>query len=303
MSAGKNFAGIIAFMKVATHGGFNAAARELGISAPAVSRSVARLESRLNVRLLDRSTHHVSLTPEGLQFFEECLPSVDHLTRAVENMKDAGDVPAGLLRVSATVGFGRKCVAPLLPAFCQRYPRIRLEFDLDDRHTNFAGDQVDVAIRNGRIQEADIVAKKIAPMRLIVCAAPGYLEQAGAPAAIDDLKSHRIIAFRLKDSGKPHEWEFKVDGKLVKLALPGHQVFNDPELVAQAALAGNGLAQLANYQADSHIASGRLIPLLADLVADGRGHYACYRNRRQMPLRIRLFIDYLQTALGGATPA
>lgn len=302
MTIAKNFAGIVAFMKVAATGSFNEAARELGISAPAVSKSVGRLEAQLNVRLLDRTTHHVAITPEGKRFFEECLPSVDHLMHAAQELKDSTGEASGRLRISSTVGFGRRCIAPLLPAFCAAHPDIRLEFDLNDRFVDFAGNGVDVAIRNGRLDDADIVARKLAPMRLIVCGSPEYLRQAGQPTTLDDLSNHRIVAFRLEATGKPHDWEFNVDGTFVKRAMRGHEVFNDPEMVAAAAVAGGGLAQLANYQADALIADGSLLPVLTGFIAEGRGHFVCYRSRKQTPMRIRAFVEYLLAAFEGGLP-
>ncbi|WP_193087155.1 LysR family transcriptional regulator [Advenella sp. FME57] len=294
----KNFSGIVAFMKVAALGSFNAAAKDLGISPPAVSRSIQRLETQLNVRLLNRNTHSVSITTEGARFFDQCLPSIDHLVRVAADLKDAASSDAGSLRVSATVGYGRRCIAPLLSEFCVKHPDIQLEFELNDRMTDFFEEKIDIAIRNGRLEDSGIIARKIAPMRLIVCGSPDYFEKNGAPTSIEDLDRHKTIGFRLEDSGKIHDWEFFLNGSFYKHKILPHQIFNDPELVAQAARAGSGLAQIANYQADSLIAQGDLIAVLTQHIAEGRGHYICYSSRKQMPLRVKLFIDYLQSKLG-----
>jgi DNA-binding transcriptional LysR family regulator len=298
MSIGKNFAGVIAFMKVAASESFSEAARDLGISVPSVSRSITRLETQLAIKLLERTTHSVAVTQEGRRFFEECLPSVEHLLRTTEALKHATQSPSGVVRVSCTVGFGRKCIAPLLPGFCKAHPDITLEFDLNDRHVDFSEGRVDVAIRNGRLEDADVIAKQLAPMSFVTCAAPEYLQRAGYPQTLEDLAAHKTIAFRLAQSGKPHVWEFEVDGQFMRLPLPYSQLFNDPELVALAAVAGGGVAQLAGYQAQHWIAQQRLIVLLPGYAAQarGRGHYICYRQRDKIPLRVKLFVDYMVQA-------
>lgn len=301
MSIGKNFAGVIAFMKVAGSESFSDAARELGISVPAVSRSVSRLEAQLNIKLLERTTHKVAVTPEGRRYFESCLPSVEHLMRATAELKTSTQLPAGTVRISSTVGFGRKNIAPLLHGFKQIYPDILLEFDLNDRQVDFSEGRVDVAIRNGRLEDVDIIARQLLPMRLITCGSPQYLQSAGLPDSLEDLQRHDIIAFRLEQTGKPHDWEFEVDGAFTQLSLPYTQLFNDPELVALAAMAGGGLAQIGSYQADHWIAQGLLVPVMPQYIAQGRGHFICYRRREKTPLRVKLFVDYVVNAFKPAT--
>lgn len=296
MSIGKNFAGVIAFMKVAASESFSDAARELGISVPAVSRSVSRLEVQLNIKLLERTTHRVAVTPEGRSFFESCLPSVEHLLKATTELKNSTQLPAGTVRISSTVGFGRKRIAPLLQGFKKNYPDIQLEFDLNDRQVDFSEGRVDVAIRNGRLEDVDIIARQLLPMQLMTCGSPHYLQSAGMPEKLEDLQRHNIIAFRLEQTGKPHDWEFDVDGAFTQLALPYTQLFNDPELVALATIAGGGLAQIGSYQAEHWIEQGLLVPVLPQYIAQGRGHFICYRRREKTPLRVKLFVDYIVDA-------
>ncbi|WP_242538486.1 substrate binding domain-containing protein [Trinickia acidisoli] len=229
------------------------------------------------------------------------MPSVEQLIRSTQDLKNAGELAYGRLRVSSTVGFGRKCIAPLLPGFCAQYPDIRLEFYLNDLTVEFARDRVDVAIRNGRLDDAEIIARQIAPMKLIVCGSPDYLRHAGMPADPADIEHHKCITFQLADTGKTHDWEFVINGNLVKIPVQGSQVFNDAELVASAVVAGGGLAQLANYQADPLIRSGAVVPLLPEFIAPGRGHFICYLSRKQLPTRIRVFVEYIVSALRDPT--
>ncbi|WP_177410998.1 MULTISPECIES: LysR family transcriptional regulator [unclassified Pseudomonas] len=297
---GKNFAGVIAFMKVASTQSFSAAARELRISVPAVSKSISRLEAQLDVRLLERTTHQVNLTREGRHFFENCFSSVDHVVKSAHELKAFACTEAGTVRISSTVGFGRKCIAPLLPTFCKRYPDIKIEFELTDRLVDFADGQYDLSIRNGRLVDSGIIARTLAPMRMIICAAPSYLERAGTPETIQDLRNHKIIGFRRAYSGKTYSWELAVDGELVRLPIPEHVVFDDVGLITMSAVAGIGIAQLANYQIDDLLESGQLVPLLTDTVAEGRAHYLCYRSRHNIPVRTRLFIDYLMSCFNSS---
>ncbi|MDZ5431354.1 LysR family transcriptional regulator [Pseudomonas fluorescens] len=302
MSIGKNFAGVIAFMKVAASGSFSEAARELGISVPAVSRSVSRLEAQLNIKLLERTTHRVAVTPEGRCFFESCLPSVEHLLKATAELKNSTQLPAGTVRINSTVGFGRSNIAPLLHGFKKIYPEIQLEFDLNDRHVDFSEGRVDVAIRNGRLEDADIIARQLLPMQLITCGSPDYLSAAGLPVTLDDLQHHDIVAFRLEKTGKPHDWEFDVGGAFTQISLPYNQLFNDPELVALATIAGGGLAQIGSYQAENWIEKGLLVPVMPQYIAQGRGHFICYRRREKTPLRVKLFVDYIVDAFKPKEP-
>jgi DNA-binding transcriptional LysR family regulator len=285
------YAGVVAFMAVVHEGSFARAAERLGIGRSAVSRSVLKLETQLDTRLFLRTTRSTSLTAEGQRFFDGCRPGVDHIFQALEEMHELRTgIPRGHLRISATVGFGRKVVAPLLQPFHARYPDITLDLILDDRPTDFTSDRIDVAFRNGRMDDSQIVARKLVPMRMLVCAAPAYARQHGLPRTPDELAGHACVNFRFA-SGRLFEWEFKVDGATRKHAPQGWLCFNDADLVLQAVLDGAGIAQMAGYQIREHLASGRLVACLADYAPDDRGHYLCYLSRHHMPMRVRVFVD------------
>ena len=165
----QNPAGIAAFVKVVSTGSFAKAASALGISAPAVSKNVQRLETSLGVRLLNRTTRRPALTDEGAVYYERCRPAIEELHAAAAILRDARRAPAGVLRVSATVGFGRQYLLPLLPEFSRRYPGVTLDLYLDDHFADLVEDRIDVAIRNGRLDDRNIIARQLAPMQLIVC--------------------------------------------------------------------------------------------------------------------------------------
>jgi DNA-binding transcriptional LysR family regulator len=287
------YAGVVAFIAVVHEGSFAKAAERLGIGRSAVSRSVQKLETQLDTRLFLRTTRSTTLTPEGELFFDNCRPGVDRILHSVEEMHELRTgVPRGSLRISSTVGFGRKIVAPLLNDFHACYPDITVDLILDDRPTDFTSDRIDIAFRNGRMDDSQIVAKQLIPMQMQVCAAPDYVRRHGLPRTVDELAAHSCINFRFA-SGRIFEWEFKVDGVVRKHQPAGWLSFNDADLVLQSVLAGEGIAQMAGYQICDHVRAGRLLPCLQQHAPDDRGHYLCYLSRHHMPLRIRVFIDFM----------
>jgi DNA-binding transcriptional LysR family regulator len=289
----ENLTGIAAFVKVATTGSFAKAAAALGVSAPAVSKTVQRLQRSLGVRLLNRTTRRLALTEEGSLYFERCRAAVETLQDAAAILRDARREPRGTLRVSSTIGFGRQCLLPLLPEFSRRFPGIVMELYLDDHFADLVEDRIDVAIRNGRLDGRNIVARQLAPMQLIVCGSPEYFSRNPTPQTPDDLSRHRCINFRLASTGRIFNWEFGDDGDRFTKAVTGGLIVNDAEATCRAALAGIGLAQVGGYQAMPHIREGRLIPVLTKYIAPQRGHYVCYLDRHHLPGRIRSFIDFL----------
>jgi len=287
------YTGVVAFIAVVHEGSFAKAAARLGIGRSAISRSVRKLEAQLNTRLFLRTTRSTALTGEGQMFYENCKPGVERIVRSIEEMHDLrGGSPRGRLRLSATVGFGRKVVAPLLNGFREAYPDIRIDLLLDDGPTNFVGDRIDVAFRDGRIDDSQVVAKRLIPMQMLVCAAPGYVQRHGMPQTISELARHQCINL-LMASGRPVEWQFKLGGMEHTYLPQAVSSYSDAELVLQAALDGHGVAQMAGYQVCEHLRSGRLMAGLPAYAPDDRGHYVCYLSRHHLPNRIRVFIDYM----------
>lgn len=292
-SLSASYAGVVAFLTVANEGSFSRAAERLGIGRSAVSRSVQKLEAQLGARLLSRTTRSTSTTREGEQFYENCRPGVEKLLQALEDMRDLRDgPPQGMLKISASLGFGRKVVAPLLADFRKEYPAVGLELSLEDRAVDLAAERIDVAFRDGRLEDSQVVAKRLIPMQLLVCASPDYALRRGLPTTVDELDDHACINQRLPNS-RLQPWEFRVDGRSQSLTPSGNIVVNDPSLATQAVLDGQGLAQLAAYQVCEELHAGRLVTCLNALAPDDRGHYLCYLSRHQLPKRIRVFIDFM----------
>jgi DNA-binding transcriptional LysR family regulator len=292
-----SYAGVVAFIAVATEGSFARAGDRLGIGRSAVSRSVQKLESQLGTRLFVRTTRHTTLTGEGELFYRNCHPGVERIVQALEDMRDLREgPPRGQLRISAMTGFGRRIVAPLLNGFRARYPDIAVDLVLDDRTTDFSADRIDVAFRDGHLADSQVIARQLIPMPMLVCASPAYRQARGLPRQVEELPVHQCVNFRTA-SGRISEWEFKVDGRVQKFMPSSTCTFNDDELVLQAVLDGHGIAQMPGYQVSEHLRAGRLVACLAQYAPNDRGHYLCYLSRVQLPARIRVFIDYMITAV------
>ena len=296
-SLSASYAGVVAFITVANEGSFSRAADRLGIGRSAVSRSVQKLEGQIGARLFCRTTRATSITREGELFYQNCRPGVDQILQALEEMRDLREgPPQGRLKISAPHGFGRKVVAPLLAEFRARFPAVTLELLLDEGTVDFATDGFDVAFRDGRLDDSQIIAKQLIPMQMHVCASPRYASQHGLPDSVDDLVAHSCINQRLA-SGRLQSWDFKVDGQKRSITPDGAIVVNDPELAMRAVLDNQGLAQLPAYQASEALRDGALVACLEQDAPDDRGHYLCYLSRQQLPKRIRAFIDFMTTSI------
>jgi len=290
-----SYAGVVAFIAVVDEGSFAKAGERLGIGRSAVSRSVQKLEAQLDARLFHRTTRSTALTREGELFHANCRVGVEHIVQALDDMRELRQgPPRGPLRIASAPGFGRKVVAPLLRGFQARYPEIELDLRLDDRPADFTTDGIDVAFRDGRMDDSQVIARQLVPMQVLVVASPAYARRHGLPRSVDELAAHRCINVRLA-SGRVRDWEFKVDGQPRKLVPPSRHTFNDVELALQAVLDGQGLAQVAAYQACELLRSGELVACLGGQAPDDRGHWLCWLSRRQLPARIRVFIDHMTT--------
>lgn len=240
-----------------------------------------------------RTTRRTSLTLEGERFYRNCQPGVERILQALEDMSDLRQGPSrGHLRISAPSAFGRRIVMPLLGDFRMLYPGMAIELDLSSRNADFTSDSIDVAFRDGRMEDSQIVAKQLIPMQLVVCASPDYARTHRLPTDVDGVGKHQCINYRLA-SGRIAEWEFKIEGQVRKLLPESTYTFNDLDLVLQAVLDGQGIAQLPGFQIDTHVREGRLLACLAQHAPDDRGHYLCYLSRHHLPTRIRVFIDYM----------
>jgi DNA-binding transcriptional LysR family regulator len=226
---------------------------------------------------------------------------VTHIVEAMNDMLDLRQgPPRGFVRIRSTVGFGRKVVAPLLFKFSEVYPDIAVDLSLDDRPADFAAEQIDVAFRDGFIEDSSIIAKQLIPMQRVLCASPAYAEERGLPSTLEDLAQHDCI--NLRSNGRVFEWDFKVDGHMRKYLPTARLTFNDADLVLRAVLEGRGIAQMPGYQICDYVARNELVMALRRYLPDDRGHYICYLCRQNLPSRIRVLVDFMTEEIRALNP-
>lgn len=285
------------FVRVVDGGSLSAAARALRMTPSAVSKSVSRLEGRLGVRLLNRSTRGLQLTAEGQRFHERARQVLDDLDEAEREV--AGENrPGGRLCVNANVPFGHHLLLPLVPAFLERYPDIELDVVLSDEVVDLMGKRVDVAIRAGPLRNSRLVARKLGATRMMIVAAPGYLRRHGRPRQPRDLERHRLIDF---DYARARNgWPLLERGSAIRILPPGRLQASDGEAVRRLALAGAGVARLAAFQVREDVAEGRLVPLLEQVnPGDTEEVHAVFVGKGgHLPARVRVFLDFLVANAG-----
>ncbi|MGM4907022.1 LysR family transcriptional regulator [Tardiphaga sp. 866_E4_N2_1] len=280
------------FTRVVELGGFSTAARAFRMTPSAVSKLVARLEARLGVRLINRSTRKLQLTPEGSAFYERALRILDEIS-AAEREAAIGATPSGLLRVNTSVPFGLRLLLPLLPDFAKRYPDIKVEVVLTDLVVDLLEERADVAIRVGLMRESRLLARKLGESRMVVVAAPDYLKERGAPKTPDNLADHNLLRFGF--AKWENGWPFKIGGETIAVMPSGNALVSDGEAMQHLAVAGMGLARLARFHVEADIKAGRLVPVLeAFNPGDIEPIHAVFVGHGgQLPARVRAFLDYL----------
>jgi DNA-binding transcriptional LysR family regulator len=282
---------ISTFVKTAELGSLRKAAAAQGLSPQAASQALAQLEKHLDVRLFHRTTRVMSLTDEGLRFFEEVQPALLGLQRAVQNAKHAKEEIAGPLRIAGPRTTFQYIIWDLLEEFCGEYPGIQPDVQLDDRVGNWVEDRVDVGFRLGSSPHEGVIARPLFPLQLIICAAPAYVERSGLPTTPAALASHRCSAFRHPGTGKVAAWYLRLSEELVEVPVAPYICTNDEGLELQAVLAGQCIGQLAGVTAAPYIRSGQLLPLLVNHMADTARYFVYFGSRTSQPVRARAFID------------
>ena len=282
------------FVDVIAKGSLSAAARAEGIAPAMIGRRLDALEERLGVKLLQRTTRKLALTHEGSSFLEDCQRILAELAQA-ESAVTAGSVRAsGQLSISAPAGFGRQHVAPLLPSFLSEHRDVTLSLSLNDRVIDLIAEGVDVAIRIAPMTDSTLVSVKLAENQRVVVASPAYVKRHGRPTELAHLARHNCLA--ISTDGSQRGWTFRQHGKNVTLKVAGNMECNDGAVLHDWALDGRGLAWRSIWEVGSAIESGQLITLLDEFSAPGNAIYAMFSQRRHLPLRIRVFIDFLRRA-------
>lgn len=280
------------FVKVVETGSFSATALLLHMSPSAVSKLVSRIEKRLGVQLFKRSTRSMTLTSEGRAFYESCVRILQDIDEAELSVSQGFAQVRGLLRVNVSLPLGQHYLLPLLPEFHRLYPDVTVDISLSDAKVELQRDEVDVAIRMGRLNDLSYRARHLGRSRKVVVAAPGYLERHGTPREPSDLARHRCLGFNFRRA--PDEWPFLVDGKLVHLAVQGGMLTNNGETLRQLALDGLGVARLGMFHVYDDIRRGALVELLPRHNAgDVEEITVIFLNQKHVPPRVRAFIDFV----------
>lgn len=289
------------FVRVVESGGISAAAERLGMAKSAVSRRLQQLENRLGAQLLQRTTRRISLTEDGRQFYQRCLRILDELEEAEQELSSEQQRVHGVLRVAAPLSFTLRHLAPLLNEFMQRYPEVRLDIDVEDRQINLLEEGVDLAIRIGKLDDSTLVARRLAPIPAVLCASPAYIERHGLPLQPGDLRQHQGLSYGHLSEQK--QWTFfDAQGAAHTAVPPIRMRANNGDLLLESLLAGLGIAVVPTFFCYRELAQGRLVRLLPEYQVPGSDAYAIYPSRRHLPLRVRVFIDFLAAGLGEQSP-
>lgn len=282
------------FSLLARCGSFSAAARELAVTTPAISKRLAQMEARLGVQLLNRTTRRVGLTPEGetyLTHARRILADIDDMEQLVSSAVAA---PKGLLRVNATLGFGRSHIAPLISGFVKLHPEVQVQLQLSVNPPPLGEDSFDVCVRFGEPPDARVIARKLAPNRRLLCAAPAYLAQHGTPKVPHDLTHHDCIGIRQGDEAYG-TWRLSSGKRSETVKVRGNLSTNDGEIAVNWALAGHGIVMRAEWDIARYLRSGRLKQVLENYRTPPADIHAVYPQRHQVSARVRAFVDFLAT--------
>jgi DNA-binding transcriptional LysR family regulator len=288
-----HFAELNAFVAVAERTNFARAAAHLGIAASTISQTIRSLEERLGMRLLNRTTRSVSLTDAGEKLLARIRPAIMELGAAVEDLNEFRDTPTGTLRLNVSSVPAQIVLAPVIKAFLAAYPAIALDITVDDGHGDIVSGRFDAGIRVGRRVAKDMQIVRVSePSRLIAIAAPEYLQQHPAPKAPQDLQRHNCIGLRIND--QLFAWEFAKGKSKIEMAVNGSLIVNTMDLAVRAALDGIGVGYTIESYVASHLAAGRLVPLLADWSPGHHSYYLYYSGRRQLPVPLKVFSAFLR---------
>lgn len=285
------------FLRVSEEASFSAAARSLNLDPSTISKVVQRLENRLGVRLFHRTSRVLQLTQEGERFLAAAQKVMQAMEEAEETLNPSLEGASGLLRVSSTPAFARGRLAPLMPAFIDKYPALKVEFVLAGNQPDLFEQQIDVSFQGGVIPDSTLVARRVTSTVWRVCASPEYLARAGTPRTPADLANHRCLNF-LPGSFRS-EWKLRQQDSDEPLRPSASVAANNGDMLCTLAVAGMGLARLADYHVAEDFKAGRLVPVLAEFEGEPEPIYAVYPSRRHLSVRVRAFLEHIEAVFSG----
>lgn len=284
--------GISIFVKVVEAGSFTQAANDLGHSVSFISKQVSRLEQRLGVRLLNRSTRSLSLTDIGRAYYEKTQPLLLEAHQAELSVHALQDQPAGHLKISVPLSFGQSHLIKFINQFSQRYPEIKLEVNFSSRLVDLAGEGFDVVVRIGESKDSNLVCRRFTQFKMLTLASPNYLKQFGQPQHPSELAQHRTIKYLYQQI--PVTWEYQdPQSGLINIDLPHQLKTNNLLMVLESATSATGIARIPDFLCQSHLETGELVPILSDYERPPQGIYAVFQHRHFLTAKVRLFVDLL----------
>jgi LysR family transcriptional regulator for bpeEF and oprC len=286
-----------AFARVVELGGFTKAGDSLQLSKTTVSDLVQGLEKHLGVRLLQRTTRRVSVTPDGAAFYERCARILAELDEAEASVMQTRVTPKGRLRVDMPGALAKLFIIPQLPSFLARYPELRLELGMGLRPVDLVEEGIDCVVRFGMQADSSLVARRVGTMTSVCCASPAYLREHGAPRNPEELSAHRCVNYLSNRTGRILDWEFGRDGQKVQLTLDGVLAVNDHEAYVAAGLMSFGIVKVANYVVRPYLESGRLVPVLTDWTAEQIPLSVMYPQNRHLSAKVRTFVDWVSEVI------
>ncbi|MFM2327924.1 MAG: hypothetical protein RLZZ494_27 [Pseudomonadota bacterium] len=288
------------FVAVASKGSLTAAAALEDVAPAVIGRRIDALEARLGVKLMVRTTRRITLTHEGSAFLEDCQRLIADFNSAEASVSAGGVKASGHVRVTAPGGFGRRHVAPLVPRFLAQHPEVSLSLNLSDRVVDIVNESYDCAVRVGDLADSSMVAVRLADNRRLCVATPAYLKRAGVPQHPAELGRHQCLVLS-SDASQTRGWAFQVEGEVQHLRLSGRLDCSDGQVLHEWCLQGLGLAWRSTWEVQGDLAAGRLVSVLDGFAAPPNGIYAMFPSARHLPLRVRLWIDFLKHTYGDAS--
>jgi DNA-binding transcriptional LysR family regulator len=288
------------FVAVASKGSLTAAAALEDVAPAVIGRRIDALEARLGVKLMVRTTRRITLTHEGSAFLEDCQRLIADFNSAEASVSAGGVKASGHVRVTAPGGFGRRHVAPLVPRFLAQHPEVSLSLNLSDRVVDIVNESYDCAVRVGDLADSSMVAVRLADNRRLCVATPAYLKRAGVPQHPAELARHQCLVLS-SDASQTRGWAFQVEGEVQHLRLAGRLDCSDGQVLHEWCLQGLGLAWRSTWEVQGDLAAGRLVSVLDGFAAPPNGIYAMFPSARHLPLRVRLWIDFLKHTYGDAS--
>jgi len=284
------------FCQVMESGSFTAAAEQLGLSKQFVSRRLIQLEDRLGVRLLNRSTRRLDVTPLGQSYYESALRLLSEVEQVEQGIAGQNSEARGTIRLSAPLSFAMAHLGSLLPLFLQHHPHVSVEVDLSDRPVDLISEGYDLVLRIGTLEDSTLIARRIASVQRVYCASPDYLAAHGAPLTPEDLAHHECLPY---GHGRQVQWRFQAKGKPLTLNVSGRMRVNNGELLREAAVAGLGITYLPTFIVAQALEQGQLVSVLKDFVPEPLTLSAVYPQHRQSSRPVQALVEFLRESLAG----